>query len=158
MIEAITAGDVDAIFTWEPYVQYTMTALGENAYGLPTGDLKVTDWVAVTMKEYAERNPMKLEAYLRALAKATQFIRSNPEESITLVSAKSGIDKTTVSSMWEKFSFGLYLNESMLLNLEDQARWINKNGKSSANIPNILNLIHTAPLKKTSPEAVTLVQ
>lgn len=159
LVKEIIQGNIDAIFSWQPHILNAMTGLGENGHKLPTKGLKVLDWLIVTKKDYAEKNPEVLEKYLSALNKANQFIHDNREEAMSIYSEKTGQYSGQMDEMWAQFSYGLFLNESMLIHMEDQARWIiRKKGKSNKGIPNYLNLFNVEFLKKVKPEAVTLIK
>ncbi|MBL4907865.1 MAG: ABC transporter substrate-binding protein [Sneathiella sp.] len=159
MVKELISGNVDAIFSWQPHIMDAVNALGDKAYILPTKGLKVLDWVVVTRKEFAEKNPKKLEKYLSAIIKANQFILENPDEAMTIYAKATGADIKIVSAMWEQFSYGLFLNESMLINMEDQARWIVRNKfQEKKKVPNYLSIFHVKPLMKVKPEAVTLIK
>lgn len=155
----LLSGNVDAIFSWHPHISNVVKALGDKAYILPTTGLKVLDWVVVTKKEYAEKNPENVERYLRAIAKANQFIRDQTSEAMMIYSKESGSDMKIVTAMWNQFSYGLYLNEPMLINMEDQARWIIRTKEqASKKVPNFLDLFNTKLLQKVKPEVVTLIK
>lgn len=159
LVKEIIRGNIDAIFSWQPHILNAMTGLGDSGHKLPTKGLKVLDWLIVTKKDYADKNPEILEKYLRALNKASQFIHENRDEAIAIYSKKTGEDSTQMQAMWAQFSYGLYLNEPMLIHMEDQARWIiRKKTKTSKVIPNYLNLFNVDFLKKVKPEAVTLIK
>ncbi len=61
LVKEIVQGNIDAIFSWQPHLQNAMAGLGESGHKLPTKGLKVLDWLVVTKKEYAEKNPEVLE-------------------------------------------------------------------------------------------------
>ncbi len=54
--------------------------------------------------------------------------------------------------------FGLSLGHNLLLDLEEQARWIIKNGYTDATeVPNYLNYLDIRPMQAVKPEAATLI-
>ena len=158
LLESITSGDIDAIFSWQPHIHHAMQRLGDNAYRLPTDGIKTLDWVVVVMKDYAHRHPDKLVKFLRAQDRAIAFINSNRHESIDIFASKSGIQKNIVEALWDEFSFGLYLSESMLINLESQARWVLKRRNEAGNIPNYLTYIYFDALVEINPQAISVIR
>jgi hypothetical protein len=65
-----------------------------------------------------------------------------------------GADGSVSESEWETYGFTATLDESLILNLEDQARWMIKSGVGGTTIPNVMNFIYTDGLKAVRPEAV----
>lgn len=67
LVEAIAVGDLDAIFTWEPHVTIAAQKLRDKSIIMSTLSGHSTAWLMVTTKKYAERNPLVLEKFLRAI-------------------------------------------------------------------------------------------
>lgn len=159
LVKEIVKGKIDAIFSWHPHLLNAMDGLGDVGHKLPTNGMKVLDWLVVTKKEFSEKNPKILEKYLRSLKKANKFIHDNRDKAFEIYAKTTNTDKKLVRKMWSQFSYGLFLNESMLIHMEDQARWIiRKEGKPNKTIPNYLNIFNVKFLKKVKPEAVTLIK
>ncbi len=159
LVKALLDGRVDAIFTWQPHVHTALRRLGANAYRLPTDGMKVLDWQLVAMRRYVESNPDVAIKLLRALDRAMSFLHENRQRSMDIFAAESGIARDVVAALWDDFSFGLYLSESLLINLEDQARWALGAGKLHAPaIPNYLDLVHSQALRAVRPDAITLIR
>ncbi|NVD75057.1 nitrate ABC transporter substrate-binding protein, partial [Duganella sp. BJB1802] len=59
---------------------------------------------------------------------------------------------------WPAHHFGLELDQSLLLVLEDQSRWAIKAGLTGARaVPNFLDYIYLDGLKAVSPSEVTII-
>ena len=62
-------------------------------------------------------------------------------------------------SHWDEFVFELSLDQSLLISLEDEARWAIKNNLTDKKeIPNFFNFIYTQALEEVKPEAVTIIR
>ena len=95
---------------------------------------------------------------LKALIAAEDFISQNREQASVIHAEISGVKTPAASDLFKTMEFGLSLRHSLLLDFEDQARWILKNGYSDAKqIPNYLNYIYPDAMKAVKPEAVTLI-
>ena len=121
--------------------------------------MKTLDWLILVRREYAEANPAVLESFLRAIEKAENFIAGNREAAINLHFEEIEMDREIVDALWDDVSWELYLSESMLINLENQARWAIDEGKvDTTKVPNYLDWIYFEALEKVKPEAITIVR
>ena len=68
------------------------------------------------------------------------------------------MDKETTALIWESFSFKLFLDQTIPITLEDEARWAIKEGLvDKKDVPNYLDYIYVDALKEAKPEAVTII-
>lgn len=159
LVEALSTGAIDALFSWEPHVRRAMIALGPNAYRLPTAGMKTLDWFIVVRKDYAQENPDLLQRFLAALRKAVLYIQDNREAAKELLVRESGLASELIDSLWDEVTFDLNLSESMLINMEDQARWAIRHGKVDAQeVPDFLQVIDFRPLETLHPESITVIR
>jgi len=158
--QALADGRVDAISTWEPHIYNAKKLLGENAVLIqPRGGAKIfrEDFYFVPNRNFMENNPETLKRFLKAIEKAEEFIQKNKEEAINIVSQRLKIDKELVLSVWDDFEFQLILDQTILITLEDEARWaIDNNLVDATEVPNYLDYIYIDALKEVKPEAVTI--
>ncbi len=72
-----------------------------------------------------------------------------------IIVQKLKMDRKVVTASWDDFRFRLFLDQSLLTSMEDEARWAIRNRLTDADtIPNYLDFIHTAALKAVKPGAV----
>jgi NitT/TauT family transport system substrate-binding protein len=96
---------------------------------------------------------------LRALVKAEEMARKNPEEAQKLVAQFTGIAPDIVAETWGIGSFELTLNQLLILVLEDEAQWAIENDFTLARkMPNYLDYIYFDGLKSIKPEVVRILQ
>lgn len=156
--EALADGRVDAISTWEPHVQKAKKLLGKNAREFLEPDIFREDFYFVVKKDFIKNHPGALKRFLKAMEKSEAFIGSNKEEAMTIVSERLAIDRGLVASMWSDYSYRLLLDQSILVSLEDEARWAIKNKLTEATqVPNYLNFIYLDGLEAVRPEGVTVI-
>jgi len=77
---ALHSGKVDAIVIWEPHGDTALHLLGDKAVILPISDVYRTTFNFLAMNEFINNNPEILVRFLRAIDKATEFIRDNKKE------------------------------------------------------------------------------
>ena len=154
---ALIEGQVDAVATWEPHIYNARKALGDKAVLLPSSNLYREDFYFIARKEFITRHPVALERFLRAIEKAQQFIRKRPQETLDIVQRRLQMDPEILRAIWDEFQFGLFLDQSILESLDDEARWaIENNLTEAARVPNYLDYLHTEALLAVKPEAVTI--
>jgi len=160
MVSAIEKGEVDAIVCWQPHILNAQLKLGDNGIILQSENIIYRiSWLIVTMKDYAEKNPEVLEKFLRAIVKAENFIAENREESISIHSEESGVDKEIIAALLDDVIFDLSLDQALLTNLEDEARWaIKYKLTDKTEVPNYLDYIYFDALEKVKPGAVTIIR
>ncbi|QLE85727.1 ABC transporter substrate-binding protein [Shewanella sp. Scap07] len=119
---ALLAGEVDAISIWEPYGYRLHKAYGEKIASLNSkGSYNLSfNLIANTHNNLSDE---QLVSILTALRKASQYIASSPEQAKQLVSDYLNISPKQLDWGWEDYIFRLSLNNSLIANLQTQARW-----------------------------------
>ena len=156
---ALADGRVDAISSWEPHILNAKSLLGEKAILLPSKGVFREDFYFVAKKDFIEDNPEALKSFLKAIEKGEEFIQKNREESINIVSERLKLDKKLTTSVWNDFDFQLMLDQTILITLEDEARWAIREGLTDKKeVPNYLDFIYTSALEHVKLEAVTIIR
>lgn len=157
--EAISDGKVDAIASWEPHIYKAKKALGENGLIFESRGTFREDFYFAVFREYAETHPDVLKRFLMAIDRAAVFMKKNPLGSQAIVAARLNVDPEFVASVWNDFSFEIFLDQAILLTLEQQARWMAKNDiVTKAIAPNYLEFIYAETLESVKPEAMTIIR
>lgn len=155
--DALIKGQVDAVATWEPHVYRAQKALREKAVILPGGNIYREDFYFVARREFIHGHSKALERFLRAIEKAQQFIQRDRAATLNIVQHRLQIDMDILKSTWDECQFGLFLNQSVLISLEDEARWAIENKLTPATrVPNYLNYIYVDALSAVKPDAVAI--
>jgi NitT/TauT family transport system substrate-binding protein len=64
-----------------------------------------------------------------------------------------------VTSIWNEFTFELFLDQPILTALENEARWAIRNKfTDKIKIPNYLNFIYLDAMEAVKPEGVTIIR
>lgn len=156
---ALIEGAVDAIVTLPAVRVQVEKALGNLVITFDDDTLYTQFFNVVTTKEFLQKNPEAVRKLLRALCKAEEFVQIRPEEAKSLMADSIRLDKMFVHEVWEVNDFGVSLDQSMLLSLEDQSRWaIRKKLSGSHRVPDYLDYIYSASLESVKPSAVRILK
>ena len=156
--EALNNGQIDVQVIWEPHGTTARDLLGDKAIRLPSADVYKTTFNFLTMKKFADQNPVVLERFLKAIIKATDFINNNNEESQEIIANRLNLKKEDVALHWDEFTFELSLDQSFLINIESEARWAIKNKlTTTTEVPNYLDFIYLDALDEVKPEAIGII-
>jgi NitT/TauT family transport system substrate-binding protein len=143
----------------EPYISQAKAKLGSNHILFKAPGLYQQIDVVVVQPRLLEERPEVVRRLLQALSEAETYIHSHPKEAIKLISQRLGVAPSTLEQNWPEMSMRLSLNQSMLVMMEDIARWAIKSGMVEPQlVPDFLDLIVPGPLQAIAPRAVTLIQ
>ncbi len=155
LIAALIQGSVEAIVTWEPHIYLARKILGDKALLFPSQGLYRVDGYFVARKDFLKDRPEAARRFLRAIEKSEAFILKNSNEAMEIVSKRLKTKTEVVRASWDELIFRLSLDQSILVSLEDHARWAIINKLTDVKrVPNYLDYIHIEALKAVMPEAV----
>ncbi len=159
MAEAIRAGRVDAVATFNPTLVQLERDLGKSGTFLYDESVYTEHFCVVGMQEYVKHHPEVIKKFLKALVKAETLIDQNPERAKSLVVEFLKIDRVLLDDIWPIYKARVTLGQALLVNLEDQTRWAVKKGLTTRkDMPNYLDFIYIDGLMAVKPEAVTILR
>lgn len=167
MADAIVSGDIDAAVVWEPYA----TQIEERAPNQTTKWLVQPDRAMFSIltcrNDWIGQHPDLVERLLKSLTEAEAFVTNHPNEAKAVLGDRGGHDAyfvtrgenptAYVDRVWSQHQFVVSLDQSLVLALEDEARWTAETSGAGATIPNFLDYIYADGLKAVQPEAVAIV-
>lgn len=159
MPEALSEGWVDAVAIWQPNLKQLERRLGQN--GLVFYDERIYSSIVClsSRQDFVNNHPETIKKVLRALLRAEVFFKENPDASRRQVAASLKCDQTIIDEIWPTISFGVFLDQSLLVSLEDQGRWARDNNLATGGQhPDFLNFIYFTGLQSVKPEAVRIIR
>jgi NitT/TauT family transport system substrate-binding protein len=155
---ALQSGEVDAISGWEPFLGATRKQLGDMAVSFSGEQAYESIYNLVALQRYIMERPDRVRRVLRALAEAGAYCERSPQEMHAILPSTAHLSRAEVLAAWPTYHFGLELDQSLLLALEDRARWaIRNNLGSSRDVPNFLDNMYLDGLGEVRPTAVTVI-
>lgn len=158
--KALINGEINAFSIRNPFIQEAKDALGDNAIEFFAPGIYRNTFNLVGAKDFVNEKPELIERVIKALIKAEEFTKKNKEESIKVAAEQlgAGREKEVVAD-WNTFVFKVSLDQSLILTLEDEARWAIKNKLTDrTEIPNYLDYIYFDALEEVKPEAIGIIR
>jgi len=157
--DALMGGKVAAVATWIPITTRLQKDLGDRGITFHDENIYTETFNLAASRELIRQRPQVISRLLRALVKAEEYVARHPQESRQIVADFSHLDVAPLAEMWDKFHFVVSLNQSLLVTLEDQARWAIKNGLADRrDLPNFLEALYIDGLKLVKPDAVRIIR
>lgn len=158
-MNAVVNGDIDAVVTGQPYVNSIKERMGLNAVSWPVQSSQLLFTLLVSTDEWIAKHPELVRKFLTSLAQAEEFVRRNPVEAKAIVQKRLGLDAAYMETAWSQNQFSLTLDRSLILAMEDEARWMISNGLTAEKtVPNFLDYIYEDGLRAIKPETVNIIR
>lgn len=157
IVPALLAGEVDAVCTWPPHSTVLEGRLGANAASLSEQGLFTMTWNVVARRSLVQENPDVIVRFLRALVRAGRFIEERPAEALSITADHAGMDVAALEKEWRDYHTFVGLDQSLLLLMEDQARWmIERRNPPAPRVPDFLEVVASDGLKAVAPDSVDI--
>lgn len=142
-VAAITRGDVDAVFAWQPHIYNAQQALGTNCVTVSSEGIYNHPFNVVVMADSLPSDSQLLKKLLQGLTQAAAFIKTNRTEAIDIVAKRIGVDAKVVEALWDSYSYEVGLDPSLAQSLEREGKWAKKAGvvKEDAKEPDYQALV-----------------
>lgn len=156
LAEAVSAGEIDAVATWQPHVQKVESRLGSGGVtfsgnGFDTWLLLVTRRDSLPALGDAARKLMK------AMVMAEEWAHAHPEEAKQYLATRFKLERGYVDALWGNMHLDVTLPQELLVAMDGQARWLaQRNGRGNDSIPNYADFMSPEGLRAAKPSAVTL--
>jgi NitT/TauT family transport system substrate-binding protein len=158
MSDALERGDIDAVVTWQPFVYQITGRMGDTVTSWPAQAEQRGYWLVIARNDWPASHPGTARRFITALRQAGDFTRAHPAEAQAVVQGRMGTDAAYVAAVWPENTFTLSLDQSLLLAMEDEARWMIANNLTPARqMPNYLDYVTTGPFSEVRPEAMRII-
>lgn len=153
----LSSAAVDAVSVWEPYSYQAVQSLREQAQLLETRNLYTLTFNLVSRSEYVDSQGDAVQRVLRAISRAIEFSAEQPALVRQIIRRRLALDEGFIDWILRDYLFKLSLNRSLMLTMDNQARWAMNSGLVDASaLPDFYTLVDAGPLRAVAPEAVTL--
>lgn len=159
LVNLMTDERLDAVVTFDPHIHDIQKLLKKDAavWSLQ-GNQRLSTMLYGTEKLVKER-PDTIKMYLKSLAEAENFILAHNEEARKIVGDYVHYDDAYMQTVWSHLTVDLSLDQDLLINMEDQARWAIENKLTSTpKVPDYLKIIYFEGLEAAKPDGITIIR
>lgn len=157
-VNAIKNKAVDAFISVPPVSGQILNDFKDELFILPTDRVYRANMNYIADSIFIDENTEVLKRFLKAVNKAMVFIRGAEDKDILEISEYTGVDVKSLKYIFSIASFGLILDQEILITMESQLRWKKLQNPSDLNIVDDISVyIETELLRSIAPEAVTII-
>ncbi|MCQ8896951.1 ABC transporter substrate-binding protein [Limnobacter humi] len=156
--DLLRSGQVDAVVVLEPYASKAAQDLADEVSIVKVPRLYTETFNLIGTKAILDGRPEAMERIVKSLQNASDFISANPERAKKILSVRLKISPDLVGRIFDDYRYKLSLNQSLMRTMDGQANWAVREGHvpRGTTIPNYIQFVNPAFLRKVDPQAVTL--
>ena len=125
-VSAIGNKDVDAVVFMSPYYEKIREQLGDNGVYWSVQSSQPLFSVMIAKSEWTADHSDEITRLLKSLVQAESYLIKNQEQSKAIMQKYLNVDASYVRSIWPDNQFALSLDLSLILAMEDEARWMKR--------------------------------
>ncbi len=157
-MDMIMNGTVDAVIIWQPYAYAIEDRLGSNAVVWSPQSSQALYIIEVANINWIKENPDIASRFIKSLAQAETYYINNPSKTKIMIQIGLNYTEGYMSAVWPNQQISLSLDQSLIISMDDEARWMISNKLTDATvIPNFLNYVYLDGLTAVKPNAVTII-
>lgn len=158
LVDAVATGKIDAAVLFEPNAHTAESRLGEKAVRWSVQSEQNLYSSLYSTGKFTREHPEAIARYMRAVVQAEQFVQAHDSEARAIVARRLKYDDAYIAFIWPKFKFEVSLEQELLLNMDDEARWaIDHKLTTVQKAPNYLRLVYFDGLEAVKPEGITII-
>ena len=152
--QALAQGEIDAFSMRAPFIDQARQLLAGQTVEFRAPGLYEQQELLLVAADFATAHPQVNQRLLAALLEAEELVEQDGDQ---LVQAGQRFLQQDVGPLFKAFTFRVQLDQSLIMRLEDKARWaISSQLSPPTAIPNFLTLIDQTGLQVLRPAAVLI--
>jgi NitT/TauT family transport system substrate-binding protein len=156
--DVVINGDVDAVVSFPPYVETAQQHLGANAVVWAAQSNQMLYGLITCRTEWITQHPELVKRFLNAMSQTENYMGQHPDEAKAIVQKTMNFTSDYMEVVWSRNQFALSLDQSLILAMENEARWmINNNLTNQTTIPDFLTYVYLEGLNSVNPESVNVI-
>jgi NitT/TauT family transport system substrate-binding protein len=159
LVDALVKGDIDAAFSFEPYVYQMQQKMGGNVVVWPVNLGQHAHYSIVCTEITLQEHPEIVEGVLASVLQAETYVSSHPEETKKIAQKQQNFDDQYMEQDWQKHDFSVGLSQSLIRSMEDETQWrIRNNLTNATDVPDFSEYIAPDTLYRLKPASVTIIR
>ena len=156
---AIVDGDVDAVVLAQPEASLVESRLGSKATFFSVQRSQPAFTLAISRNDWIAENGGAVKKFLEALEDAEEYAGRNPAELREIIQKRLDLDSDYMDLVQTQNSFALSLDQSLIIAMEDEARWMIRNRITpKKEVPDFSDHVYTDGLEQVKPDAVNIIR
>jgi NitT/TauT family transport system substrate-binding protein len=127
LADALARGDVDAVVAWQPHAAQIEKQLANSIVVWAAQSGQLMYWNITSTGSWITSESELVNRLLRSLVQAENFLKVHPDDAKAIVQKRLRYNNTYINAVWLEHQFSLSLDQSLILAMEDEARWMIKN-------------------------------
>jgi ABC-type nitrate/sulfonate/bicarbonate transport system substrate-binding protein len=157
-VSSIANGTVDAVVVAQNYISQIQAALPNNTVVWPAQGGQLAYALIYGQTSWITQNSDLVNRFLKSLLQAQNYVIQNPNSAKVILQTHFNYTAAFLAQDWPNHQFSLSLDDSLILAMEEEARWaISNNLVSGTTVPNFVNYIYTNGLESVDSGAVDLI-
>jgi len=157
-VQAFTNGSVDAVVVVYKYLDQSKERLGTNLTAWPIQSSQEGYVVLACRNDWAASHPETINKFLRSMIQAEEYAITHPDEAKAIIQKWMNYTDATMDAIWPDHQYSLTLDQSLILAMEDEGRWMIRNNLTSEKtIPDFRKYLYTEGLEVVRPESVNVI-
>ncbi len=157
--DALFEGRVDAVMIYDGAPRSSETLSKDSLTVWPVQSSQASYDVIACRNDWIASHPGAIRRFLKSLYQAEEYLVNHPAEGRAIVEKTVGRTDAQMATIWPRFRFSLILDQSLILAMEDEARWMIKNNLTTEKTtPDFLEYIYVDGLEAIKPEAVNIIR
>ncbi len=151
-------GDVDAVISFPPYVETARQQLGDDAVVWAVQGKQMLYGLITCRTDWLPQNQELVKRFLKSMSQTEDYMVQHPNEAKAIVQKKMNYTDDYMTTVWARNEFSLSLDQSLVVAMENEARWMIKNNLTSQTlVPDFINFIYVEGLNSVKPESVDII-
>jgi ABC-type nitrate/sulfonate/bicarbonate transport system substrate-binding protein len=156
---AVADGFVDAVVTAQPYADMAAKHLENNAVIWPVQSGQFIYGLVVASGDLVQTKPEAVRRFLVSLVEAESYTLNHPPVVKATLQKHLSAEPALIDLMLELDRFSVSLDESLIVAMEDEARWVIDNSLTDkTQVPFFNDFINESMLESIKPEAVNIIR
>lgn len=156
--DALLNGSVDAIVTWQPYIGTIEEQMGNSTVIWPAQSDQPAYCCVSSTDNWTSQHPEAIVDFLKSLDQAEKYSVDHPDNAKAIVQKRLHYDDAFITAIWPDHQFSLTLDQSLVLAMQDEGRWMIANNLTTAKtIPDYRNYVYKNGMQNVKPEAVNII-
>jgi ABC-type nitrate/sulfonate/bicarbonate transport system substrate-binding protein len=156
---ALANGTINAVLVLQPFVSQIENALGNKVVTWPAQSNQLGYNDLVCTRSWAQQHSDLVVRFLKSLISAEDFVINHQNQSIDIVTKALNYSSTYLPPLWSNYQFTVSLDQSQILAMQDESRWLIQNNLTNAStIPGFLNYIYFDGLETVKPTSVNILR